>query len=292
MIERVQTELLQAESLQAVLETSCGIDMNVTVHDVIDSTNAWSLQQCKSGAKLPFACFAEQQIKGMGRRGKPWLMSAGSDIAMSVCWPFNISQQQIHLLPISIALAVVKTLEEFKLKGVQVKWPNDVYIQDKKISGILIETQPLKSSVDRNVDRGKLAVVIGVGLNYDMSAVDSEIVKDFLEDVSLITDIKHEMDSQKNSERNRGRDQVAAVLLKNVVSVCQSFEQDSDNNMEAFRTRYDYCKNKSVEIRLDNKEVLFGVALGVNELAELVVMIDGKARAFNSAEISVRANKQ
>ena len=289
------TEYLQADVLSAVVAEKNDVHMDVVVHKAIDSTNSWSLQQCRSGKMLPFACFAEDQTLGRGRRGKQWMMSAQSDIAMSLSWPFVLSHQQLHLLPLSIALAIVETLENLNLKHVQIKWPNDVYVQGKKIAGILIETQTVKEkSVEKANERrfmaGKqVAVVIGVGLNYDTSSFVSSLQDDRYQVLAELTDIECEIKMQVIKQKI-DRLMVASTLLQNVVSVCQSFQQEAGCFLEKFRTRYDFCKNKMVVVTLDNKETVSGIALGVNNSAELIVLVNGEERVFNSAEVSVKAD--
>ena len=130
----VLMQQLQQKKLQAAIVDICAAPLQVVVKQSIDSTNNWSSQQCKSGRNLPFACFAEQQTQGRGRRGKQWLMAAGSNIAMSIAWPVDISYQQLNLLPLSVALAIVETLEGLGLSQVQIKWPNDVFVNDKIVS--------------------------------------------------------------------------------------------------------------------------------------------------------------
>jgi len=288
------TGYLQVDVMKAAIAEAHNVDMDVIVHESIDSTNSWSIQECKRGKALPFACFAENQTSGKGRRGKQWLMSAYSNIAMSISWPYILPRQQIHLLPLSVALAVVKTLEEFGLQQVQIKWPNDVYVQGKKIAGILIETQPIRKrlregdvAVNRSIDENQTAVVIGVGLNYDMSSFVSTVKNNAAEILPGITDITREMAGQKID-----RGLMALMLLQKVVGICKDFQQNSKQNLDEFRMRYDYCKNNMVEILLDNKETLSGIARGVNDVAELLVMIDGEERAFNSAEVSVKTDTQ
>ncbi len=263
-----------------------GMALDVTVHQSIASTNSWCLQQSKSGKNLPFACFAEAQTSGRGRRGKRWLMSPNSNIAMSLTWPFVLSQQSLHLLSLSVALVIVETLESLGLKHVQIKWPNDVYVQGKKIAGVLIETQPIKvEQVGSKIDAKYVAVVIGLGLNYEM-LMSAQIMNH--EQVSF-TDICEQVSLQKvviKPERNA----IAATLLCNVVAMCQGYKRASAESLKQFRASYDFCKQKKVEIILDNAEALSGVAQGVNDDAELLVLIDGEQRAFNSAEISVRAD--
>ena len=296
------TDYLQAESLHAAVAKKLDVALDVVVHESIDSTNSWSLQQCKSGKVLPFACFAEEQTSGRGRRGKRWFMSAHSNIAMSLTWPFVVSEQPLHLLSLSIALAVVETLENLGIKHVQIKWPNDVYVQGKKIAGILIETQPIKhDQVKQSASNGKyVAVVVGLGLNYEMLMSDQiqlnpELKPELnqtceISELLILTDICEQIKSHKITAKPE-RNLVASALLRNVISACQNLRQVSRINLEKFRVSYDFCKQKKVDIILENKEVLSGVAQGVNDSAELLVQVEGELRVFNSADISVRAEK-
>ena len=297
LIEQVMTEYLQADALKAVVTEQNGINMDVVVHKTIDSTNSWSLQQCRADKALPFACFAEEQKAGRGRRGKKWLMSAGTNIALSISWPFDLSYQKLHLLPLSIALAIVDTLEDLNLKHVQIKWPNDVYVRGKKIAGILIESQAVKakSADEIKMDKSPLGktqavMVIGIGLNYDMSSFAATLEHEKYQILPDLTDVEHEMKRQA-VEQKTDRTIVASSLLQNVVDVCQRFPQDSNQYLEKFRTQYDYCENKTVEIILDDLRRITGIAQGVSDNAELIVLIDGKERLFNSAEVSVKASQ-
>ena len=276
-------ENLQADRVSAnfVKSSSANTDIDITDLKSVDSTNSWCLRQCEAGKELPFICFAQQQTSGRGRRGKQWLMAARSNIAMSVAWSFSASNQSLQLLPLSIALAIAETLESLGLKQVQIKWPNDVYVQGVKIAGILIETQPVKSRQDDN-DK-QLAVVIGVGLNYDMSMLNPEI----LNKLPALTDICEQVESQKIAMKPE-RDDIAWSLQEKVVATCQAYPYVLKENLSKFRARYDYCKDKNVEIILDNKAVLSGVAQGLNDNAELLVLVEGEQRVFNSAEVSVK----
>jgi len=274
---------LQAELLTAAVAEKCNIDMEVSVFASIDSTNSWSLQQCKAGKSLPFACFAETQTQGRGRRGKHWLMPANANIAMSLSWPFDLSHQALDLLPLTVSVAIVNSLESFGLKQVQIKWPNDVYVCGKKIAGILIETR--LANVDTGIDQPRqLATVIGIGLNYEMASLDQcQLSEEF-----VFTDICEQVKSQL-IQRRPERHEVAVSLLQNVIDVCQNFQQRAVQGLEVFRSHYDYCRQKNVEIMLETKEVLTGVAQGVTDRAELLVVIEGEERIFNSAEVSVKA---
>ena len=280
-MENLQTGPLNAQALKAGVAIINHVDMDIVVHELIDSSNSWSLQQIKAGKALPFACFAEQQTQGRGRRGKHWVMTANSNIAMSLVWLFSLSYQQLQLLPLSIAMAIAETLECHKLKNVQIKWPNDIYVKGKKIAGVLIET--------KHVDVSQVAVVIGIGVNFDMDDDMLSLLRSDSQNLLAVTDICGECESQ-GFERKPDRQLMAITLLQNVITVCQQFQQQSKNYLEKFRTQYDYCKGKNVEVILDNNEVLSGIAQGVNDNAELLVLIDGEQRVFNSADVSVKAD--
>ncbi|MDT8282572.1 MAG: biotin--[acetyl-CoA-carboxylase] ligase [Gammaproteobacteria bacterium] len=290
-------EQLQADILKASVTENNDISIDVVVHESIDSTNSWSLRQVKAGRVLPFACFAEKQTQGRGRRGKQWLMSSGANIAMSLAWPFAICYEELNLLPLSVAMAIVETLESFGLAQVQVKWPNDVYVQGRKIAGILLETKAMKSGLETSPHawsgsgaeseaRPQIAVVIGVGLNYDMSAYEAD---NFQPVASPLTDICSEVKLQA-LEMLPERAGVAKKLLQNIVRICQGYPQCAASDLIRFQQNYDYCKNKYIDLVLDNGSVLSGVAQGVNSCAELLVVIDGQRQGFNSAEVSVRAS--
>lgn len=272
-------DCLQAGDIKAAVAENNNIEIDVVVHQTIDSTNSWALQQCKLGRALPFVGFAELQTQGRGRRGKQWAMSAHSNIAMSLSWSYLMSRMRLHLLPLSIAMAIVTTLENLGLRQVQVKWPNDVLVQGKKIAGILIETQPINDE--------EVAVVVGIGLNYKMP-VQKILKREGMDVFSEITDINHEIEVQA-AAREMDRTGVAALLLQNTIDVMQGYLSEPEHYLERFRTRYDYCNEKCVDILLDNQQVLSGVAQGVNDNAELLVFIDGEQRVFNSAEVSVKA---
>lgn len=267
---------LDEKDIRARAASYCNV-LDVIVQPTVGSTNDWCLQQCKSGRALPFACFAEEQTSGKGRRGKRWITAPGSNIAMSLSWSFTISHLPMQLLSFAIAIAVVNTLSAFRLKHIAIKWPNDVYIHDRKIAGILIETLTSGKGDDGEVES---AAVIGVGLNVDMP-------DEYIASTSVtLTDITQELKSLSMDAANR--QDVASLLLQNIVSACEKFSSNYLSVLDEFRDRYDYCKNKTVEILLDNQETLSGVAMGVNDAAELLVMVDGKVRAFNSAEVSVK----
>lgn len=282
-------KVFNAKNVKKFLKESGGdSELDVIVHDTIDSTNTWSLAECKAGRALPFACFSERQTAGRGRRGKVWVMSARGNIAMSLAWPFFLSPQNLQLLPLTIAVAIAETLEGFGLKQVRVKWPNDVYVEGVKIAGVLIETQ-LQSEVgsEKGGNKKGLAVVIGVGLNYDMSDV---VQSSPSMSKVVFTDICSELERQKgvaNLGSKADRLAVASKLLQRVMSTCNVYHESAESVLKTFRQKYDYCQNKLVDVVLDDQSMVTGLARGITDNAELIVEVGGNRQFFNSADVSV-----
>ncbi len=278
-------------------------DIGITVLAETGSTNYWALRCCRQGRALPFACFAESQTNGRGRRGKQWLQAAGANVAMTLAFPFYFERAEVNRLPLSIALSVVRVLEKLGVSGSRIKWPNDIMVNDKKIAGILIETtasvkvQADSEAVENTPDNadfddigsaGKAwAAVIGIGFNYDMSSMCRH---EQLAEVALTDMVSVMMLAKKPVSTIPDRNRVAALILDGCLDVCRQYPENVERLRREFDEKYDYCKGRQLDILLDNGEVLSGTSRGLGQHDELLVCIDGESevRSFNSAEISVR----
>ena len=125
----------------------------------IGSTNERARQAAADGAPGGTLVTAGEQTAGRGRQGRPWSTPAGSAIAWSV-----LIRQPIELpgtLPLKIGVGVCDAVEALGATGVRMKWPNDIWIGDRKCAGILVEARPQDGWA-----------VAGVGLN--LSIADDE----------------------------------------------------------------------------------------------------------------------
>lgn len=125
-------------------------------HEVVDSTNTLAKQLAEQGAPHGTTITADEQTAGRGRQGRVWVAPAGTALLMSVIARPVIASYK--LAPLAAALAVAETCEELADVEASIKWPNDVWIEGRKVSGILVEARP-----DQNVERSW--IVVGIGLN-------------------------------------------------------------------------------------------------------------------------------
>lgn len=124
--------------------------------DVVDSTNALAKEKASSGAAHGTVFTAGEQTVGRGRQGRTWVAPAGSALLMSVI--LRPVEAGHRFAPLAAALAVAETCEDLAGVSAAIKWPNDVWIDGRKVSGILVEARA-------DQDPEKSWVVVGIGLN-------------------------------------------------------------------------------------------------------------------------------
>ncbi len=118
---------------------------------IVDSTNERARRLAIEGAPSGTVVTAGQQAAGRGRRGRAWSAPAGKALLCSaILAPL---ERQHALLPLAVPLAVCEAVESLARLECQVKWPNDVWFERRKLAGVLIEAQP------------PAWAVIGIGLN-------------------------------------------------------------------------------------------------------------------------------
>jgi BirA family biotin operon repressor/biotin-[acetyl-CoA-carboxylase] ligase len=122
--------------------------------DVVGSTNDHARRLALAGAPHGTVVTAEQQTAGRGRQGRTWSAPAGRDLTLSAL--VRLPAAELEPLPLAVALAVCEACEAIAPVACRIKWPNDVWIDRRKVAGVLIEARPLDGWA-----------VIGIGLNVD-----------------------------------------------------------------------------------------------------------------------------
>lgn len=274
MSDVLNTDRLSRDQIMKVPGLKC----DITLLDAVDSTNEWALSQTKSTRDLPFACFAEKQTQGRGRRGRSWLSPSNSNIYMSLAWRLDVQHGELGALSIIMGMAVIRALEEIGIKQAKLKWPNDVLVNGKKIAGILIET--VKKS------DGSLIVIIGTGLNYNWPQDCSGNVIEKPD--QPWTDIVSSFNTGAIVGHDCGRNYLAGLLLSECMKMCKLYPHNNESLIREYHARYDVCMNENVNVTLDNGMKLHGIAKGVTNTGEIRIQINEEEHVFNSADISLK----
>ncbi len=105
---------------------------------VIESTNQYILDNARE-LDSGFVCIAEYQSKGRGRRGREWISPFGSNLYLSMFWQLEAGMAAAMGLSLVVGIAIAEAIEKLGIEGIKLKWPNDLYHNDKKLAGILVE---------------------------------------------------------------------------------------------------------------------------------------------------------
>jgi BirA family biotin operon repressor/biotin-[acetyl-CoA-carboxylase] ligase len=136
--------------------------MHIIKLDEATSTNTVAAEM-GDAASHGTAVWALTQSAGRGQRGNTWEAEPGKNLTFSVVLrPTFIAAARQFELSMLVSLAIVRVLQKYLRKDVSIKWPNDIYVGDMKICGILIENSLSGSSIDRSI--------VGVGLNVNQTA--------------------------------------------------------------------------------------------------------------------------
>lgn len=158
-------EFLDADAIGARLARERS-RVRLEVADQVDSTSTRLLQLAAAGAPSGTCLAAEWQSAGRGRRGRTWIATVGGSLTFSLLWRFERGAGHLGGLSLAAGVAVARALAECGVERTQVKWPNDVVCDFRKLAGILVETN--------GEIQGPTVAVVGVGVNYRLGerAVD------------------------------------------------------------------------------------------------------------------------
>lgn len=151
-------ELLDAARIRAALPASARARIGrLEVLGETDSTNARVLAAAQPPGELA-VCLAEYQSAGRGRRGRRWLAPPGGGLCLSVGGRMPAAPADYAVLPTAVGLACAAALEAAGVPGIELKWPNDLLLEGRKLGGVLIEL--------RGEAQGPSTVAVGLGINF------------------------------------------------------------------------------------------------------------------------------
>ncbi|WP_213193119.1 bifunctional biotin--[acetyl-CoA-carboxylase] ligase/biotin operon repressor BirA [Klebsiella aerogenes] len=254
-------ELLDEQKIAGQIEQG-----RIIVLPVIDSTNQYlldRLDELKSGD----ACVAEYQQAGRGRRGRKWFSPFGANLYLSMYWRLEQGPAAAIGLSLVIGIVIAEVLQSLGADNVRVKWPNDIYLQDRKLSGILVEL------TGKTGDAAQ--IVSGAGINLVMRRVESDIVNQgwiSLQEAGVFID----------------RNTLTARLVKALRTGLQLFEQEGLTPYLPRWEKLDNFINRPVKLIIGDKEI-FGISRGIDAQGALLLEQDGVIKPWVGGEISLRS---
>ena len=224
---------------------------------VMSSTNEWILQNIPNLNKGDL-CLAEYQTAGRGRRGRQWLSPFAGQMIFSFYWTFD-PKKSIEGLSLVIGLAIAEVL------NVQVKWPNDILFDGRKLGGILVEIA--------NHKNGLLNLVIGVGINVSLPT-QTEISQPYAQLSEMDPDID--------------RQTLFPTLIQHLYVRLERFEKEGINaEFQQAWQNHNAFFNSEVNV-ITEQRVISGIEQGIDERGYLRVQCGAELKMFNGGEVSLR----
>lgn len=235
--------------------------------DSIESTNTEALRQAKLGADEGLCIVANEQTRGRGRHGRVWNSEKNAGLYFSIILRPKIEARFLPLLTLMSAVAVTDVLRQTFGLNPDIKWANDVHVNEKKICGILAEAIETKKG---------LAVVVGIGINLKSSNFPPELGE-------IATSTEEETGEMASVEK----------LLKNLTAKFANYYEifKSENGAEKIRQewirRSSYAFGKEVRAVLTN-ETIYGKTCGIEENGALRIQTENrKIKIIQAGEVEM-----
>ncbi len=261
-------QLAQAMTLldQSVIQSQ--VNNPVELHPIIGSTNQYLLDHVETLVSGT-VCLAEYQASGRGRRGRHWVSPFGANLYLSIYWRLDAGMAAAMGLSLVVGVAIVGALEAMGVDGVKLKWPNDLYYQDKKLAGILVEMSGQAGAAAH--------LVIGMGINLAMRDNEGNIDQPW---ISLA-----EVTGQSRIDRN-------ALAINLIAALDRTLRQYEISGMQNFVERWNRWDNfigRPVKLLMGANEVR-GIERGIDEHGGVLLETEEGLKSFIGGEISLRKN--
>lgn len=259
-------DILNAEEIGSFCKTSWA-GKEIFYYDVTDSTNIQAKRLAEEGMPHGTLVVAGRQEAGRGRRGRSWESPADGGIFMTLLLRPKFAPQKASMLTIVAAMAVASAIRKTLELPAEIKWPNDIVLNKKKICGILTELSTEIDAINH--------VVVGIGINVANQKFDKDAAP-------AATSIVLESGKQVH------RACLIAAVMEQFEAYYDKFCKRGDlSDIQGEYNQYLANMDRQSKI-LDPQEPFSGVARGINEKGELLVETEEGMRAVSSGEVSVR----
>ncbi|VVD72320.1 biotin--[acetyl-CoA-carboxylase] ligase [Pandoraea anhela] len=261
--------------------------------DVVDTTGSTNLDLLarlrEDAACAPIVRAALQQTAGRGQRGRAWQSLPGDSLTFSLAYVMPGGPAELAGLSLATGVAVVEGLSDLPLSAPQalgLKWPNDVLLRGGKLAGILIETVP--------AGPGRIGVVIGIGVNLRHA---SDVATRIDDATAAGADTKASAAPAVPATPPAALETVlvdpdmTSVLIALVQRLAAMLARFAEQRFGAFREDWEAMHaygGASIRVIEHGRDVLHGVALGVDSQGCLRIATDEGERIVASGEVSVR----
>ena len=241
------------------------IGRNFVYTEEIDSTNTYLLNKSNKLSYDGTVLLAEKQNKGKGRKDRVWYSTKDQNLTFSIL--LNNKKylgKNLNLINFASSLAVAISIENLYQLKTDLKWPNDILVNGKKISGILFESTSQGNKIDR--------LVIGIGINVNQTIFQGNYK-------IAPTSIKLELKEQVDRER------LLAELLNNFEEILQKLNTEPDEILKDWKLR---CRLIGEKISIsEGDDIKYGIFDDLDSEGFLLLKNKGKIEKIHFGDVSI-----
>ncbi|MBP7616206.1 MAG: biotin--[acetyl-CoA-carboxylase] ligase [Steroidobacteraceae bacterium] len=235
----------------------------------LPSTNAALLAAAEPPCGQAAVMLAEHQTAGRGRRGRQWVAPLGGALCLSIAWSFAGLPRDLAALSLVAGVCALRAFAAGDVRGLALKWPNDLLAGGRKLGGILIEMRAESS--------GPSLVVIGIGVNVALGADARARVAATGNEVADFVELGGDPD----------RNVLVARLIGEIVTALPKFAVEGFAPFAAEWRQADVLRGRAVSVLL-GADTQVGIARGVCAGGALLVETPTGLKHFVAGEVSVR----
>lgn len=260
-------ELLSHCSILAALKPAVAAQVSLLhIHDTLASTNDFLFAQASNNSVE--ICLAESQSSGKGRHGRQWISPFGSNIYLSIVWQYSQGLNAISGLSLGVGVAIIRTLKQVGFNQIGLKWPNDIFWQQQKLGGILVEV--------KGDAQGSCTVVVGIGINLALSFRDAVNINQPWVDLKSI-----------NKGITPPRNWLIATMINQLIPVMTNFEIAGISTLADEWRKFDCLRGRQIKLTIGTDKII-GTAQGIDSQGLLILRLpNGNLAHFASGEATV-----
>lgn len=261
------TDIISKEGISLYLNKDFS-NVDIYIYKTTSSTNEVAKKLALSGAKHGTVVISEEQTQGKGRMGRSFYSPANTGIYMSIILRPTLTAMDSVLITTSSSVAICDAIHKVTGIECQIKWINDIYINNKKIGGILTEAST-------NFESGTIDyLILGIGINFNNPK------DDFPDNLKEIAGSLY-----KGNSNGINRNMLCAEILNNILSIIPKIKD------------YDFISEYKKRSIILNQEIMYisggiyskGKAIDINNDGSLVIKHDDASiKILNSGEVSIR----
>ena len=248
------------------------VGQNIHAYKSVKSTNEIASFLAESGEKEGTVIVTEEQTQGKGRLGRRWHSPPKAGIYVSIILKPAFTPDEAPGLAIMTALALADTFGELTSGKIQIKWPNDILLNGKKVAGILTELSAEKKKINH--------VIIGIGINVNHTK------EDFPDDLKTVATSLRIINKKKADRVN-----LLQSFLKAFENEYRKYQKNRLKTSLKKIRKYSSLIGSWIKLNYGNK-IIEGLAVDIDTNGALIIEIEGEKISINSGEVTVIKNNK